>query len=818
MRPGKTSEKCVLCGLPLRYGSHSAVWGGKERRFCCSGCLMVYSMLMEATDSPDPASFKESELYRRCVAAGVVPADEEDLAAMGETSDDGSASLPSTEAFGESLPLQLKVAGMWCPACSWVIETALERLDGVDEAVCDFATDRLRCRYDPVRMDPDAILDAVGKIGYTAARAGQAGTGSLWRGDFIRLMICALLSANVMMLSYALYSGFFIALSVEDIRYISWPILVMAAGVMVYGGGPLFRKAWWGLKSRAPGMEVLVCMGAASAFLYSLYNFWADSWHLYFDTASMLITLVLLGKFLEARAKARVRGDLESFLNLQPNKVRVCGEGFPRGRFVSLEQLAVGDEFRVKADEMVPADGRVTSGRGLVDLSALTGESRPQSVAPGDALTSGSRLIEGDVTVAAERVGAEALVGQMIAIIESGLARRTPLESRTDRWLAWFVPVMVGVAAVTVVGSHAWGLVWEDAFVRGLTVLVVACPCALGIAIPLARIAGMSGAGRMGILVRDFEAFERVHQIDCVVMDKTGTLTHGRWSLEQVTLLDQVQAHEALAIAAGLEANVDHAVSRAVLAHTARVGIAAATVEDVRVAPSGVSGTYQGRRVALGSWDFVRQGDLPPPEAATAESSLSLVFLGIDGMVCAMLGFGDKVRDGVADLTAALSGMGYGLHLISGDGRSVCLSVGRQVGIEHVHGDLLPTDKADYVGRLQARGHRVVMMGDGINDAPALSKADLSVAVHRDASLARQAANVTLMRGDPTQLMDFWHLARRVNGKVAQNLGCAWVYNLVGIPIAMSGWLNPLIAATAMLLSSLTVIGNTLLLVKKKRP
>lgn len=817
MGPVATSIKCDLCGLPLRFGNHSALLGGKPLHFCCSGCLMVYTMLMEATDSPDPESFRQSDLYRRCVAAGVVPATEDALAAQGASLNGGVPSLPSAGVPRERLPLQLRVEGMWCPACSWVIQAALERLDGVDEAVCDFATDRLRCRYDPVRMDPDAILDAVNNLGYTATTTQGAGQPSLWRGDFVRLMICALLSSNVMMLSYALYSGFFTSLSVEDIRYISWPILVMAAGVMVYGGGPLFRKAWWGLKAGAPGMEVLVCMGAASAFLYSLYNFWADSWHLYFDTASMLITLVLLGKFLEAKAKAKVREDLEGFLVLQPNKVRLCSDGFPRGRFVSLEQLAVGDRFRVKVDEMVPADGRVTSGRGLVDLSALTGESRPKVVDVGDPLDSGSRLIEGDVTVTAERVGEEALVGQMIAIIESGLSRRTPLESRTDRWLAWFVPVMAGLAAVTVIGSHGMGLVWEDAFVRGLTVLVVACPCALGIAIPLARIAGMSGAGRMGILVRDFEAFERVNQIDNVVVDKTGTLTYGRWSLEQVTVFGQAQEKDVLALAAALEANVDHAVARAVLAHAAKSGIVPEIVEDVRVADSGVSGTYQGCRVALGAWEFVRQGDLKLPAAARAESTLSLVFLVWDGKVRAMLGFGDKVREGVAGLIATLSDGGYGLHLISGDGLAASLSVGRQVGIDVVHGALLPTDKADYVGRLQADGHRVMMVGDGINDAPALAKADLSVAVHRDASLARQAANVTLMRGDPTQLMDFWKLAQRVNGKVVQNLGCAWMYNLVSIPIAMSGLLNPLIAATAMLLSSLTVIGNTLLLVKKKR-
>ena len=629
-------------------------------------------------------------------------------------------------------------------------------------------------------------------------------------------MICAFLSANVMMLSWSLYSGFFTSLSNQDIRYISWPIVVLATVVMVYGAGPLFRKAWWGLRSAAPGMETLVCLGAGSAYGYSLYNFRLGNWHLYFDTATMLITLVLLGKMLEARAKSDVRKDLEGFLALQPNKVRLCTTQFPRGRFVDIAQLSPGDRFRVKANETVPADGRVVSGTGMMDTSAVTGESRPEAVRKGMGITSGSCLITGDITVKASRVGSNALLGQMIEIIENGLARRTPLESRTDRWLAVFVPVMVGFGAATVVLGHGLGLAWEQAFVRGLTVLVIVCPCALGIAIPLARVAGMSRAGRQGILVRDFEAFERSTSIDCIVMDKTGTLTRGRWALIGVKPVGDATPEDVLALAAGLEHGVDHAVARALMAKVKEKRIGPARVARRRIEENGVTGILDGEELRIGTPAFAMPGLVPDDRSFSQPDAKSRTYLSSNGIARAVFEFGDALRPGMAALAAELQRKGMELHLISGDGDDTTHAVASQVGVPNACGGLLPAEKADYVARLQARGAKVAMVGDGINDAPALATADFSVAVHRHAALARQAAAVTLMRSDPAQLLDFFDLARKVNAKVTQNLGCAWVYNLLSIPVAMSGLLNPLFAATAMLLSSMTVIGNTLLLVRRR--
>jgi heavy metal translocating P-type ATPase len=809
------TQHCALCGLSLRYGSVDATIGGQKLRFCCSGCRMVYAMLLEAADSPDPARFKESELYRRCVDAGVVPATEADLAAPDRRSGQRGAVAAEIQTDDRNLVLNFKVAGMWCSACSWVIENALSHLPGLSTVACDFATDRLRCTYDPTRTDPAGIETAIRDLGYEPLPLDGDVHKVRLRNAFIRLMICALLAVNVMMLSWALYSGFFTSLSGDDIRYISWPIVAMATAVMVYGGGPLFRRAWWGVRAGSPGMETLVCLGAGSAYLYSLYNFGSGSWHLYFDTAAMLITLVLLGKMLEERAKAGVRRDLEGFLALQPNKVRLCSERFPGGRFADIGQLVQGDAFRVQAEEIVPADGRILEGTGWVDEAAVTGESRPRAVGPDGTVTSGTRLLSGDITVTALRVGRQAVLGQMIEIIEAGLARRTPLESRTDRWLAVFVPVMVSLAATAVLATHAWGLTWEHALVRGITVLVIACPCALGIAVPLARTAGMSQAGRRGILVRDFEAFERNCTIDTVLFDKTGTLTRGHWSLERVEVFGGMGAEEATALAAGLEANADHVIARAVTAYARKRGIEPALVEGIRIDARGVSGMARGAEVRIGSRDFVGRDDSPDPAVAAAGPSYSRIFLSRNLEVCAVLWFGDQVRKSAGPLIRRLRDDGYVIHLISGDGQDAAAAVAAHLGIANARGDLSPQDKAGFVAGLQQKGRRVAMVGDGINDAPALAMADLSVAVHRDAALTQQAADLTLMRGDPGQLLDFLALAKRVNAKVTQNLGCAWVYNLIGIPIAMSGWLNPLVAVTAMLLSSLTVIGNTLLLVKK---
>lgn len=808
---------CDLCGLPARSDVFSATFGDREYHYCCAGCRMVFAMLMEAADAPDPSRFKQTDLYRRCVTAGVVPAAEEDLNTVAL-----SADMPTDNRdHARGLPLDDRVEGMWCPACAWVIGAALKRVSGVEVVECDFSTDRLRCRYDPIHTSPEQIRDVVKQLGYRIASKDSAAAEHALRRDFVRLAVSALLSANVMMLSWALYSGFFTILSAEGVGYISWPVFVMATAVILYGGGPIMRKAWFGIRHGAPGMEALIVLGAGSAYLYSLVNWWSGSLHLYFDTATMLITLLLLGKMLESQAKSRVRADLEGFLALQPNKVRLWNPTLPHGRYVAVEQLSAGDCYEVGPEDVLPADGRVLQGNGRLDASAITGEPRPVTVMVGDAVVSGSRVRSGDMIIQADRVGADSLLGQMIAIVKESLVQKTDLESRTDRLLIWFVPLISGLALATGLSGYAWGLSMDQALVRAVTVLVIACPCALGIAIPLVRVAGISGAGRRGILVKDFRAFEQASRINSVVLDKTGTVTHGRWTVERFEVSGKCSQKEVIALAMGLEKAVDHTIARSIEALGRQLGLEAEPVEDIQLHAEGVSGHHQSRLIKIGRRSFAVDGPAAKetpvrPQDDDAVLSLSEVVLSVDGKIWAQFYFGDTLRKDIVYTIQRYKTRGLELHLVSGDEVPATEAVSAALGIDHAMGRLMPGDKADYIGRLQEKGRCVAMLGDGINDAPALTRADMGVAMHSGSPLAQQAAGVTLMRGDPSQLLDFFDWAVQVDRKVRQNLWCALGYNVISIPVAMAGLLSPLVAVTAMLLSSLTVIGNTLLLVRKK--
>ena len=805
---------CDLCGLALRFGAITHALEGRSYRFCCMGCRQVFVMLLAAADARDPAEFRNTDLFRRCQELGVIPRSEADLARRHE----GPAPPPPAPAAGDGATLQLtlQIDGMWCPACAWVIEDSLRRQRGVLEAACNFATDRLQCRFDPVRSAPAEIIRSIEKLGYRAAAPDEIGAAAERRREFIRFGVSAFLTMNVMMLSFALYTGFFSALEAEAVHKISWPIFIMASAVLVYGGGPIYRKALAAARTAHFGMETLVAVGALAAYGFSTYNLLQGSIHLYFDTAAMLTTLVLLGKALERRAKDAVQEELGNFFALQPAKVHLLTPAAPGGRYVAAEMLQPGDSFRVTAGEVVAADATILSGSAEVDESSLTGEPRPLAKRPGERLRSGVRVVRGTLTLRAERVGPDSTLGQMIAIMQKALDARTPLEGRTDHLLQWFVPAIVLLALLTGLACLGVGLTLEAAMVRAVTVLVISCPCALGVAIPLARVAGISVAGRHGILVREFSAFERAQQIDTLVFDKTGTVTDGRWRLLAVRPTATIDPAYALQLALSLEAGEAHAIAAAIRRKAEAEGLGPLPLTDRRASPDGISARLAGRLVRIGSARFTGNG-APPPEpgaAADAQSPRSRVYLSLDDRPAAILEFGDSLRPSAVDTLKALGRMGYALALVSGDEEATTRRVARRLGIPTAAGGLRPHEKADYIKARQERGACVAMVGDGVNDAPAMAQAQLAIAVHSGSQLSRETADITLMRGDPAQIMDFLGLGRQVGAKIRQNLVCAFIYNLIAIPVAMSGLLTPLVAVSAMLLSSLTVIGNTLRLMR----
>jgi len=824
----KSTQTCDLCGLSLRFGNYSLEASGKTHRFCCLGCKQVFLMLLEATDSGDPARFKETELFKKCLEMGIIPGSENDLlqrealepvvdkpqSAANRTQPDNAASTENT-----TLTLHLKLRGMWCPACAWVIDESLKKMPGIVKSTCNFSTDRLRCEYNPIKASPAQIIASIEKLGYRSVQPSEDAISRENRIEFIRFGISAFLTMNVMMLSFALYSGFISELSRDVITKLSWPMFVMASIVMFYGGQNIFRKALAGFASTASSMETLIAVGSSSAYIYSIFNLAAGNIHLYFDTASMLITLVLLGKLMERSAKNKVQQDLESFFSLRPTKVRICTDDYPQGRYLAADQLQKGDIFRVDENEIFPADGRIVGGRGSVDESALTGEAVPVVKKSGDRIRSGTRVSQGSMQVKTEAVGQDCVLGQMIQIMENALSRKTPLEDKTDRILRWFVPVVIVLATGTGVISLLLGFTLETALIRAVTVTVISCPCALGVAIPLARVAGISVAGRMGILVREFSAFEQAPKIDTFVFDKTGTITKGQWNLQQVIPCAGFSTARILSLAAALEADSDHPIALEVKRLAKHHQLEPATLHQIQVHANGVSGRYKTREIKIGSKSFLHaeiaaSNGLQLQDILEIKKEFSIIYMSYAGMCCAVLVFGDMIRDGALQTIAQLTNDGHWIHLVSGDGEKTTREVAKIVGIKKAHGEQLPQEKADLIETLQRRKRCVAMIGDGVNDAPALARADLAVAVHSGSHLGQEVADISLMQAEPTQILDFLRLADRTNRKVHQNLWCSVVYNFISIPLAMSGLLTPLIAVCAMLLSSLSVTGNTLLLIR----
>lgn len=823
------SATCALCGLSLRYGATTLISSSKTFSFCCLGCKQVFSMFLEASDAPDPGMFRDTELFKKCQEMGIIPRSETELEDLSREksvpparNDDDSVFTGDNKELSEKkgLGLTLKIMDMWCPACAWVIEEGLKKSPGIFVASGNFSTDTLRCKYDPLRTSPLAITKIVEKLGYIVTPLSESEDSKKRTGEFIRLAISAFLSVNVMMLSFALYSGFFIDLPGDAILKLSWPTFIMASVVVFYGGKKIHERAWAGLTTAAFGMESLISIGALSAYLYSTINFIAGSFHLYYDTASMLVTLFLLGKSIEGRTKRNIQEDLEGFSSLMPGKVRICSERYPNGRYVSAHFLRRNDIFRVEEGESLPADGVIMAGSGEVDEAAITGEPRPFSKNPGDWIKSGSRVLHGSFNVRAEKVGGDSLVGQMLLIMERVLNQKTPLEGKTDTVLKWFVPLILILSLGTGLICLLFGLSGETAMVRAITVLVISCPCALGIAIPLTRVVGIAGAAKKGILVRDFSSFEQVEKVNAYIFDKTGTITEGNWRLLSIIPGHGFAKKDILAMATGLERGSEHYIAREIKRQADEIQIKPTEIEQVKVHENGITGRIGRDEVKIGSRDFLTRElcaaeEVPEYSDSANEIIVSKVYMSLGGVLCGILIFGDTIRTGAKATVEQLKKLGYALALVSGDENKTTQEVGQALGIEDAPGALLPQEKAVYVAHMQENGIRVAVVGDGINDAPALIQSDLGIAVHSQNPLGKEAAAVILMRGELQQILEFQKLASRVNKKIHQNLFVSFFYNFMSIPLAMSGLLTPLIAVGAMFLSSLSVIGNTTLLNKK---
>ncbi|MBL1080560.1 copper-translocating P-type ATPase [Streptomyces actinomycinicus] len=757
-----------------------------------------------------------------------------------------STTAENATAIGSTSEVELLIGGMTCASCAARVEKKLNRMDGVSATV-NFATEKARVSIaDGVRVAD--LIATVQKTGYTAEEPpppepaaeaapespqGDAGLGALRH----RLLVSALLAAPVVLLAMVP------ALQFDNWQWLS---LTLAAPVVVWGGAPFHRAAWTNLRHGAATMDTLVSVGTLAAFGWSLWAlFFGDAgmagMHdefrftvsrmdaastVYLEVAAGVVALILLGRYLEARSKRRAGAALKALMELGAKDVAVLRDG--REVRVPVSSLAVGDRFVVRPGEKIATDGTVVEGVSAVDASMLTGESVPADVGPGDRVTGATVNAGGRLVVEAGRVGADTQLARMAKLVADAQNGKAEVQRLADRISAVFVPVVILIALGT---FGVWLGATGDtaaAFTAAVAVLIIACPCALGLATPTALMVGTGRGAQLGILIKGPEVLESTRRVDTVVLDKTGTVTTGRMSLQAVYVAEGEDEKQLLRLAGALEHASEHPMARAIAAGAeerlhgagARRTPAGAVAGDGRALPAvehfenvpgrGVRGRVEGREVAVGRLYETLPQELARAVRVAEEEGRTAVVAGWDGRARGVLAVADAVKETSAEAVRELRALGLTPVLLTGDNRTVAEAVARTVGIDEVIAEVLPEDKVDVVRRLQRGGRAVAMVGDGVNDAAALATADLGLAMGTGTDAAIEAGDLTLVRGDLRVAADAIRLARRTLTTIKGNLVWAFGYNVAALPLAAAGLLNPMIAGAAMAFSSVFVVTNSL--------
>ena len=744
--------------------------------------------------------------------------------------------------IAEPSRIDLEIGGMTCASCAMRIEKRLNRLDGVTATV-NYATEKAQVVVDGP-LDPTLLITAVENAGYTAsvpappAHADGVGAEPDAEGPELRALRHRLIGSVVLSVPVILLA----MIPALQFTYWQWASLALAAPVIVWAAWPFHRAAWVNLRHGAATMDTLISLGTSAAFLWSLYALFLGTagmpgmthgfsfalertdgaGSIYLEVASGVTMFVLAGRYFEKRAKRQAGAALRALMELGVKDVAVLrpspGSGTRDERRIPIAELRVGDEFVVRPGEKIATDGVVVSGTSAVDQSMITGESVPVEVSAGEAVTGATVNAGGRLVVRATRVGADTQLAQMARLVEDAQTGKAEVQRLADRISGIFVPIVIVIALVTLAAWLLLGFPASMAFTAAVAVLIIACPCALGLATPTALLVGTGRGAQLGILIKGPEVLESTRRVDTIVLDKTGTVTEGRMSVVSVMPEQGTDAAELLRLAGAIEHASEHPIARAIAsAATDEADAGLPAVESFQNHEGrGVTGVVEGRAMLVGrlslleDWSVHPSAELLSAKADAESAGQTAILVAWDGAPRGMIVVADEVKATSAEAVAQLKALGLTPVLLTGDNQAAARHIAAQVGIDEVIAEVLPADKVAVVARLQAEGRVVAMVGDGVNDAPALAQADLGMAMGTGTDAAIQASDITLVRGDLRAASDAIRLSRRTLGTIKGNLFWAFAYNTAAIPLAALGLLNPMLAGAAMAFSSVFVVGNSL--------
>ncbi len=730
--------------------------------------------------------------------------------------------IQAIEKTGFSVPpqqLQLALEGMTCAACATRIEQALNRIEGVTASV-NFATETARISYTPGLTSPEQLIAAIGKTGYGAHESGESSREAerARREAAYRKELRVFWLAAALTLPLVAQMGFMFSGHHADVIP-RWLQFLLATPVQFWAGRRFYLGAWHALRGGGANMDVLVALGTSMAWLFSsVVTLWALPQHVYFEAGAAVITLVLLGKLLEARAKGKTSAAIEELLRLQPRTAWVERDG--KAVEVEIGSIRVDEIFVVRAGENVPVDGEVIEGHSSVVEAMLTGESLPVAKTAGAKVYAATQNQEGMLRCRATGVGSHTLLAEIIRLVEQAQGSKAPIQRLADVISGIFVPAVIAISIATFALWWWLGGSFTLALINAVAVLVIACPCALGLATPTAIMVGTGQGARNGILVKNAAALERAEKIKTLVVDKTGTLTEGKPVVTDLLPAGAATALRLLRLAATLEQGSQHPLAQAILAQARKQGLELPALGSFSSLPGkGVTGEVEGKSCILGSPAYLAENGLAPDNTILSRihaEGKTGVALAEAGVLLGYIAIADRLRDSSTQAIARLKSMGIEVIMLTGDNHATAAAIARQAGIGRYRAEVLPQHKAEEVEKLRAGGTVTGMVGDGINDAPALAAADVSFAVGAGSDVAIEVADVTLMRNDLNSVADAIGLSRATLGKIRQNLFFAFIYNVLGIPLAAMGMLSPVIAGAAMAMSSVSVVSNSLLLKRWK--